>query len=464
MGTPPCMSHEIDSFELDSSQPTMVVGRLDQMSSHVVRVWVLSLAFWIKVLGDRHHWLLSPCRYTTSMWAVPTCNRQNLGAIPSRLDAQKHLDDLLHSAGKAPLSFLVEGYHHSQRMHGRLLELAKIEMGTAVVINTLWLILNHTTANMDIALTRCPIFLVGWLIFMHLELFLSLALSFMRTSQRWWTWWRNTRKASASSTWTRTWNVPCNALAATLMNTSQALVCGDDAAVFILLFHHAHRLCDVIMEPGVSGRNRWRCINISELARKIGPQVSDISLFGVLWFRIDQRLLISTVLPISFPVMSSSGYLLCVHWLWLYNTIQWEGREHAFLADDGWSGSSRCFYTSKWDEITTRFCPLQDENCTCTLYSSNDTRVNDSHLQKLLSKQIKKRTQNVATCEEICSSLPITMSGCDKQNSSESIMAHIWKYAHLDNTTCWKPVEHGWKFFPLWSNATGNALWRWWIS
>ena len=132
-------------------------------------------------------------------------------------------------------------------------------------------ILNNTTANIDIALTRCPIFLTGWLIFMHLELFLPLALSFMTTSQRWWAWWRNTWKTSASSTWTRTWDVFCDALAARFTNKSQVLVCGDDVDVFILLFHHVHRLCNFIMELDVSDRNSWRCINISELARKIGP-------------------------------------------------------------------------------------------------------------------------------------------------------------------------------------------------
>ena len=161
-------------WAIDSSQPTMVVGRLDQMSSYVVTFWVHSLAFWIKMFG--HHWLLSPCCYTTCMWAVPTCNRQNLGAISSRLDTQKHLDDLLHSAGKA--SPLLSGWRLShnprQHMQGRLLELdiPKIEMGTVVVINNLWSILNNTTANIDIALTRCLIFLASWLIFMHLELFL----------------------------------------------------------------------------------------------------------------------------------------------------------------------------------------------------------------------------------------------------------------------------------------------------
>ena len=144
------------------------------------------------------------------------------------------------------------------------------------------------------------------------------------------------------------------------------------------------------MELDVSGRISWRCIDISELARKIGPQVIEISLFALLWFRIDQSLLISTVVPISLPGMSSSSYLPCVHWLWLYNTIQWERREHALLTDDEWSGSFRCFYTSKWDGIATRFCLLQVENCTCTLYSRNDTRVNDAHLHTLLSKmQIK---------------------------------------------------------------------------
>ena len=107
----------------------------------------------------------------------------------------------------------------------------------------------------------------------------------------------------------------CDTLAARFTNTSQVLVCGDDVDVFILLFHHAHRLCDVIMELDVSGRNSWRCMNISELARKIGPQMSEICVFAVLWCRIDQSLLISTVVPISIQGMSSTGYLPCVHWL-----------------------------------------------------------------------------------------------------------------------------------------------------
>ena len=136
------------------------------------------------------------------------------------------------SAGKA--SLLLSGwglsYHHSQCTHGRLqeLDIPKIEMGTAVVINNLWSILNNTTANIDIPLTYGPIFFAGWLIFMHLELFLPLALSFMTTLQRWWVWWRNTSKKSASSTSTRTWDVFCDACTARFMNTSQVLVCGDE--------------------------------------------------------------------------------------------------------------------------------------------------------------------------------------------------------------------------------------------
>ena len=119
-------------------------------------------------------------------------------------------------------------------------------------------------------------------------------------------------------------------------NTSQVSFCGDVADVFILLFHNAYRLCDVIMELDVSGRSSWRCLIISELARQINPQVSEISLFAVLWFRMDQRL-IATVVPISIPAMSGSGYLPCEQWLWLYNTLQWKRREQAFLADDEWS-------------------------------------------------------------------------------------------------------------------------------
>ena len=88
----------------------------------------------------------------------------------------------------------------------------------------------------------------------------------------------------------------CDDLTARFTNTSQVLVCGDDADVFILLFHHAHRLCDVIMELDVSDRNSWRCINISELARKIDiciccivvqnrPKVVDIYISPHFYFR-----------------------------------------------------------------------------------------------------------------------------------------------------------------------------------
>ena len=160
-------------WAVESLQPTMLVGRLDQMSSHVVTFWVLSLAFWIKVFGDGHHWLLSSWCCTTGMWAVPPCSRHKFGAIPSHLDAQKHLDHLLHSAGNAfpLLSGRGLSHNHSLRTQGRLLELdiPKIGMGTAVVINNLWSIQNNTTANIDIGLTRCSLFLADWLIFMHLD-------------------------------------------------------------------------------------------------------------------------------------------------------------------------------------------------------------------------------------------------------------------------------------------------------
>ena len=202
-------------WAIDSSQPTMVVWRLDQMSSHVVTFWVLSLTFWIKVFGDKHHWLLPPCCYTTSTWAVPSCNKQNLGAIPSRLDGQKHLNDLLHSAGKAsPLhSGWGLSYNHSQRTHGRLLELDihKIEMGTAVVINNLVSII-YMSQDLGCVLW-CPRY----------------------------------------------------------QNTSQVLVCGDDADAFILPFHHAHRLCDVIMELDVSGREQLEMHKYQWAVKKIRP-------------------------------------------------------------------------------------------------------------------------------------------------------------------------------------------------
>ena len=131
------------------------------------------------------------------------------------------------------------------------------------------------------------------------------------------------------------------------------------------------------------------------------------------------------------------GYLPCEKWLWLYNTIQWERREQAFLADDEWSGSSRCVYT--WDGIATRFCPLQFENCTCTLYSRNDTRVNDAHLQTLLSDMQKrtKMSQRVKKFKFVLASLPPCTSVMNTTQASQSWLIHgnmpIWTTSHAGN-------------------------------
>ena len=37
------------------------------------------------------------------------------------------------------------------------------------------------------------------------------------------------------------------------------------------------------------------------------------------------------------------------------------------------------------------------------------------------------------------------------------LAAHIWKYAHLDNITSWKPVGHGWNF-PHFNQMTREVL------
>ena len=244
-------------WAIDLSQPTLVVWGLDQMSPHVVTFWVLSLEFWIKVFGDKHHWLLSPCCYTSSKWAVPTCNKQNLGAIPSRLDGQKHLDDLLHSAGKASpfLSGWGLSYSDSQRTYGRLLELdiPKIEMGTAVVINNLGSILNNTTANIDIALTRWTFFLADW----HIYASRIVPASSTKFHYNFTKVMDMVKKYKEDiSIIYMNQDLRCVLWCPHCQNTSQVLVCGNDADVFILPFHHAHRLCDVIMELDISGREQ----------------------------------------------------------------------------------------------------------------------------------------------------------------------------------------------------------------
>ena len=67
------------------------------------------------------------------MWPVPICNGQNIGAVPSHLDAQKHLDDPLHSAEKASssLSEWRLSYNHIQCRCRRLQPLVDSEQTTA---------------------------------------------------------------------------------------------------------------------------------------------------------------------------------------------------------------------------------------------------------------------------------------------------------------------------------------------
>ena len=60
----------IDLLEYRSSQPDMVVGRLEQISSHGATFGVLFLGIWLKVSGDGHHWLLCHSCYTTCMCSV----------------------------------------------------------------------------------------------------------------------------------------------------------------------------------------------------------------------------------------------------------------------------------------------------------------------------------------------------------------------------------------------------------
>ena len=222
-------------------------------------------------------------------------------------------------------------------------------------INNFWSILNHSSANRDISLTCGPIFLASSLIFMHLQLFLPLTSSSMIMSQRRWAWWKSRMKTSCLQT--STWHVFVNLAARASQNTSQVLVHVDDADVFLVFLHHAYHLCKVVMKLRARGRNNARCINMSQPAWKIGQGVSAISILAVVLFRIDQRLLITTAVPISILGVSSSSSPLCVRWLWLYDNPRPEKRGGSFPAE--WSRSSRCFCASKWDRIAPRFCLLQ---------------------------------------------------------------------------------------------------------
>ena len=176
-----------------------------------------------------------------------------------------------------------------------------------------------------------------------------------------------------------------NLAARASQNTSRTLVHIDDADVFLVFLHHAHHVCEVVMKLIARGRNNSRCINISQPARQIGQRVSAISIFAAVLFRIDQRLLITTAVPISILGMSSSSRLPCVRWL---ITLGQKGDGRAFQLS-GADHLDAFAHLSETELLQGSVC-FKLEQLTCLLYSSKETRVNDARFQTLLSKMPEK--------------------------------------------------------------------------
>ena len=157
-------------------------------------------------------------------------------------------------------------------------------------------------------------------------------------------------------------------------------------------------------------------------------------------FRIDQSLLITTAIPLPISGMLSF-FQVCpcslprVHWLLLYNGIQSERREQAF-PHYKLKQFTCMFYTRK---ETSHWCGLQ------TLIRN--------------AKERTQMSQHVKTFDP--ASLPQCLPVVNQRPKQVNRMAHIWKCAHLDNITCWKPVDHGWIFYCcgwLWSMKMVNLL------
>ena len=260
----------------------MVVGRLDKMSSHVATFWggggggggpffdILDKSVWRRAS-------LTPVSLLLYNKHVRCTNLQqiDLGAIPSRLDVQKHLDDLFHSAGKA--SPLLSGWglshnHSTTSVRTEGYKNLTYLKGNGDCCSYQQPILNNATANMNIPLTRGPIFSCRLTYLYAFRIVPATSTKFHDNFTK----VRGVVKKYKEDIGIMYMNqepgdVFCDTLADRFTNTSQVLVCGDDANVFILLFHHAHRSCDVIMELDVSGRNNLRCINSSDVARKNRP-------------------------------------------------------------------------------------------------------------------------------------------------------------------------------------------------
>ena len=122
--------------------------------------------------------------------------------------------------------------------------------------------------------------------------------------------------------------------------------------------------------------------------KKIGQRVSAISIFPVVLFRTDQRLLITTAVPISILGMSSSSSLPCICCLWLYDNPQPERRGRPFQLSEA-DHLDAFAYLSEIKLLQGSVC-CKLEQLTCLLYSSKEARVNDARLQTLSSKMPKK--------------------------------------------------------------------------
>ena len=128
--------------------------------------------------------------------------------------------------------------------------------------------------------------------------------------------------------------------------------------------------------------------------------MSVISIFAVVVFRIDLRLLITTAVPISILGMSSSSSLPCIRCCDYMITLsqKGEGRPFQLIESDHLDAFA---YLSETKLLQGSVC-CKLEQLTCLLYCSKETRDNDAHLQTLLSKMPKKRpkmSQHVKTSD-----------------------------------------------------------------
>ncbi|KAK7901340.1 hypothetical protein WMY93_018109 [Mugilogobius chulae] len=192
--------------------------------------------------------------------------------------------------------------------------------------------------------------------------------------------------------------------AATESSASTVLVRCDDSDVFLLLVKHAFRIkAQIIMDLGHSSKNNRRCINITDLANKVGPEVC-------------------AALP-AFHAFTGCDYLAAFNRKGKCRLFDAMIRDKTVLKVFKDLGKKQTV-PSRIQQALMAF--------TCQIYGQNKERDPDKARYNAVKGKMPKC--NITPCKKVLI----------EKIKRTNLVAHIYRSAHLADIEVWDPEKHGW--------------------